>query len=66
MTEDRTPTPARLLEDHFGGSRALTAESIPAVVEMASQRGILDVTLDYIRYRRPELSDTIDQVLRQR
>lgn len=66
MTEERTPTPARLLEDHFGGSRALTAETIPAVVEMASQRGILDVTLDYIRYRRPELSDTIDEVLRHR
>jgi hypothetical protein len=66
MTDERTPTPARLLEDHFGGSRALEPESLPAVIDMASQRGILDVTMDYIRYRRPDLAEALAEALSAR
>jgi hypothetical protein len=66
MTEQTNPTPARLLEDHFGGSRALTAEAIPEVVDLASQRGILDVTMDYVRYRRPDLEEAVADALSRR
>ncbi|MFB6259168.1 MAG: hypothetical protein ABEJ96_08425 [Thiohalorhabdaceae bacterium] len=66
MNEEHHPTPARLLEENFGGSRALTVDQIPTVVDLASQLGILDVTMKYVRYRRPDLEEAIDQALNQR
>ena len=66
MTEDSEQgyvTPARFLEDFFGGARALEADSVEAALARASEEGILDKVAAYIRYRRPDLGETIDRHL---
>ncbi|MFA9459927.1 hypothetical protein [Thiohalorhabdus methylotrophus] len=52
-------TPARMIEDEFGGCRALTPEQIPTLLAQASERGMLDVTVEYVEYRRPDLGEAI-------
>jgi len=48
-----------MIEQEFGGCRALTDEKIPDLLAYASERGMLDVTVEYVEYRRPDLSQTI-------
>jgi len=52
-------TPARFIEDQYGGCRALTEEHIPALLSAVSSYGMLDVTVEYVRYRRPDLDAAI-------
>lgn len=61
--ENRTPTPARLLEENFGGARELSAEQVASVLTLASEEGILNPVAEYVRYRRPDLSEAIEQAL---
>ena len=63
--ENRTPTPARLLEENFGGARELSAEQVSSVLTLASEEGILNPTAEYVEYRRPDLADAIAQALAQ-
>ena len=52
-------TPARMIEDEFGGCRTLTPDLIQPLLEHASEHGMLDITVEYVEYRRPDLSDAI-------
>lgn len=61
--EQRTPTPARLLEENFGGARELSAEQVSSVLTLASEEGILNPTAEYVAYRRPDLSEAVEKAL---
>ena len=58
-------TPASFIENYFGGCRALTEDLIPQVLSEASSHGMLDITVDYVRYRRPDLDGAIQASLEQ-